>query len=71
MMSPTGNSSFDATLIAAEAVRQQAIAISTTQAQMNTASVVFYRALLASAVANSIDAGEFIGALQEQLGVTV
>jgi hypothetical protein len=71
MSSPTGNKTHDATVIAAESVRQGVVNVAgTTQAQANTATIVYYRACLASKITNSLDCGSEIGALKS-LGATV
>ena len=69
-MSPTGNASFDATLIAATGTLQQAIAVAGSQADATAAAIAFYRSLYAAGIANSIDVGDFLGALAD-LGATV
>ena len=72
MMSPTGtNATYDAALIAAEGVRQQAVAVATTQAQIVTAQTTFERTILAAKFVAGLDVGNEIIALQELLGVTV
>jgi hypothetical protein len=60
----------DNTVAAADAVMQTAVAVATTQAQQTAAAVVFYRAVLASAITNGLDQGPFIFAIQS-LGKTV
>jgi hypothetical protein len=71
MMSKSGNSTHDATIVSAESTRQSAVsAAGTTQAQANTATIAFYRSAVSSAVANGLDAGPFIFALKT-LGATV
>jgi hypothetical protein len=70
MPSPTGVKAHDATVIAAENTRQNAFAVSTTQAQLNTATVTYYRAVLASKIANNLDVSNELIALKN-LGVTV
>jgi hypothetical protein len=65
-MSKSGNASHDATIVAAESTRQSAVAVASTQAAMNTATIAFYR----SAVASGLDVGPFIFALKN-LGATV
>jgi hypothetical protein len=71
MSSPTGNKTHDATVLSAEAVRQGVINVAgVSQATANTATIVYYRAVLASKITNSLDAGSEIGALKS-LGATV
>ena len=48
MISKTGNSAHDATVLSSKSTRQTAVAVATTQAQIVTAQTVFYRACLAS-----------------------
>ena len=64
MISKSNNSTHDATVVAAEGVRQQAAATATTQAQQNTATIAFYRSVLASAISNNLDQGPFLFALK-------
>ena len=72
-MTLTGNATVDATIWTAEATRQTAVSVATTQAQMNTAQVAYYRSVLTAklAASPSLDVGNELIALQEQLGVTV
>jgi hypothetical protein len=71
MMSPTGNKTHDATVLAAESTRQSAVNVAgVSQATANTATVTFYRACLASKIANGLDAGNELTALA-RLGATV
>jgi hypothetical protein len=71
MSSPTGNKTHDATVVAAESVRQGAVNVAgVSQATATAATVTFYRACLASKIANSLDCGSEIGALKS-LGATV
>ena len=65
MMSKSGNASFDSAMTTAEGVRQQAVAVATTQAQIVTAQIVFYRAAVSNGVANSLDVGPFQRALMD------
>ena len=67
-MNLTGNKNHDATVIAAENTRQNAIAVSTTQGQLNTATIAFYRSILASKIANNLDVSNELIALKN-LGV--
>ena len=67
----TGNASVDSTIWSAEAVRQNAVSVATTQAQMNTAQVAFYQSVLAAKLAAGMDIGCEISALQDQLGTAV
>ncbi len=68
--SNSGNTTFDNAVDAALGVAESAIEAASTQATANAAAVTFYRAVVASAVANNIDAAPFIGAIQN-LGKTV
>ena len=71
MPSPTGNRNDDATVLAAEAVRQGVVNVAgLSQATANTATIVYYRAALASKITNALDAGSEIAALKN-LGATV
>lgn len=70
MISLTGNSSFDATLLTAEGVRQQAVSVAASQSAMNSATTTFYRTILASKIANGLDCGNELIAL-DNLGQTV
>jgi hypothetical protein len=71
MIGKTGNSAHDATVVSAESTRQSAVNVAgVSQATANTATVTFYRACLASKIANGLDAGNEIGALKN-LGATV
>ena len=67
-MNLTGNKNHDATVIAAENTRQNAIAVSTTQGHLNTATIAFYRSILASKIANNLDVSNELIALKN-LGV--
>jgi hypothetical protein len=69
-LSKTGKSSHDLTVSAADATMQTAVAVATTQAQASAACLVYWRAVLASAIANGLDQGPFIFAIQS-LGKTV
>jgi hypothetical protein len=65
MMSLSYKAVHDSTVASAESVRQAATNVANvTQAQADAAAVVFYKAVLASAVANSLDPGPFIHALR-------
>jgi hypothetical protein len=71
MPSPTGNKTHDATVLAAEAVRQGVVNVAgVSQATANTATIVYYRAVLASKITNGLDCGSEIAALKS-LGATV
>ena len=71
MIGKTGNATHDATVVSAESTRQSAVNVAgVSQATANTATVTFYRACLASKIANSLDCGSEIGALKS-LGATV
>jgi hypothetical protein len=54
---------------AAEAVRQSAITPTTAQSAVNTATIVFHRACVKSALANGVSPSASMQALKE-LGVT-
>ena len=65
MMQPTGNATHDTAVIAAEVVRQAAVnAAGASQSTVNAAQAVFYKAVITSAVNNSVDIGPFIHALR-------
>jgi hypothetical protein len=67
--SKTGNTTHDNIVSAAESVRQSAVRVpGVSQAAVVAAELISYRACLASAIANGIERGVFIGALW-QLGV--
>jgi hypothetical protein len=67
----TGNKTHDSTVLAAEAVRQGVVNVAgTSQATMNSATVTYYRAVLASKITNSLDPGNELIALKN-LGATV
>ena len=66
--SKTGNAAHDAVMVQAEGVRQQAAATATTQAQQNTATIAYYRTILASKIANNLDISNELIALKT-LGV--
>lgn len=69
--SKTGKLTHDNTVAAADGTMQSVVnAAGTTQAQANTAAIVYYRAVLASCVTNSLDVGPPIFALKT-LGATV
>ena len=71
MMQPTGNATHDAAVIAAEVVRQASVnAAGASQSTVNAAQVTFYKAVISSAVNNSVDIGPFIHALRN-LGTAV
>jgi hypothetical protein len=71
MMGKTGNAAHDATVVSAESTRQAVVNVAgVSQATANTATIVFYRACLASKIAKSLDAGAEIFALKS-LGATV
>jgi hypothetical protein len=63
-----GNSTHNATVSVAEGVRQAAASTATTQAQIIASEITFYRACLASGLANSVGIGPYLAALR-QLGV--
>ena len=65
MMSPTGNATHDAAVIAAEITRQGTTnAAGVSQSTATSAAITFYKAVIQSAVNNSVDAGPFIHALR-------
>ena len=69
-LSRSGNTTFDNAVVSAESTLQGVTGLSTsTQAQETAAAIVFYRAVVASGVTNSIDVGPFIHALKN-LGST-
>jgi hypothetical protein len=71
-MTLTGNSTVDATILTAEALRQQTCnAAGASQATQNTAYVTYYRSVLAAKIAAGLDVGNEIIALQDQLNVSV
>lgn len=70
-MTLTGNATVDATILTAEATRQTAVSVATTQAQVNTAQVAYYRSVLAAKIAAGLDVGNEIYALQDQLNVSI
>jgi hypothetical protein len=69
-MTLTGNATVDATILTAEATRQTAVSVASTQAAANTATVTFYRSVLAAKRTAGLDVGNEIIAL-ENLGATV
>jgi hypothetical protein len=69
-LSKTGKTTHDNTVSAADSTLQTAVAVATTQAQVSAACLVYYRAVLASAITNGLDQGPFIFAIQN-LGKTV
>jgi hypothetical protein len=71
MISKTGNAAHDSTMLAAESTRQSAVNVAgVSQATANTATIVFYRACLATKIANGLDCGNELTALA-RLGATV
>ena len=63
-MTLTGNSTVDATIQAAEATRQGVVnAAGCTQAAANTATAVYYQAVLAAKLAAGMDVGNEIYAI--------
>jgi hypothetical protein len=70
MISPTGNATVDATILTAEATRQTAVSVASTQAATNVATTAFYRSVLAGKRTAGLDVGNEIAALQN-LGATV
>jgi hypothetical protein len=69
-LSKTGKTTHDNTVSAPASTLQTAVAVATTQAQVSAACLVYYRAVLASAITNGLDQGPFIFAIQN-LGKTV
>ena len=69
-LSPSGNKPHDATVAAAELTRQNAMAGVSTQSAAVSVTTTYYRAILASKIANNLDAGNEIIALKN-LGATV
>jgi hypothetical protein len=68
--SRTGKTSHDLAVAAADGTMQSAVNAATTQAQANPAAIVYYRAVLASCITNSLDVGPPIFALKT-LGAAV
>ena len=63
-MTLTGNATVNATIWTAEATRQGVVnAAGCTQAAANTATIAFYRSVLAAKLAASLDVGNEIAAL--------
>jgi hypothetical protein len=60
---------YDSAVLAAELVRQNALAGTPTQAAVNTATTVYYRALVKAAIANGVSTSAAMQALKE-LGVS-
>ena len=71
-MTLTGNSTVDALIQSAEATRQGVVnGASVTQAQANTATVAYYRSVLAAKLAAGLDVSNEIFAIQDQLNSSV
>lgn len=71
MSGKTGNKTYDDVALSAESTRQGAVNVAGVSQSTATASTVtYYRACLASKIANSLDAGAEIFALRT-LGATV
>ena len=71
-MTLTGNSTVDATILTAEATRQGVVnAAGVTQAAANTATIAYYRSVLAAKLSAGLDVGNEQRALTAQLGVTI
>ena len=73
-MTLTGNSTVDALIQTAEGVRQQACnAAGVSQTTVNTATITFYKAVMAAKLAASpaLDIGNEIFAIQDQLNSSV
>ena len=65
MVSKSGNAAHDATVAAAESTRQASVTVAgVSQATANTATIAYYRTLVASAISNGLDAGPFIFAMK-------
>jgi hypothetical protein len=62
---PTGNKTHDAAMQTAEATRQLAQVPGASQATLKAADVQYFRSARASAIANGIQPGFAIAALQE------
>jgi hypothetical protein len=70
MISKTFNAAHDATVLSAESTRQSAVNVAgVSQSTANTATIVFYRACVASKITNGLHAGNELIALKN-LGVT-
>jgi hypothetical protein len=63
-----GNATHNAAVSVAEGIRGVTVAAATTQAQATAAEITFYRACLASGLANNVGIGPYLAALR-QLGV--
>jgi hypothetical protein len=63
------NRAYDSAVLAAELVRQNALAGTPTQAAVNTATIVYHRALVKAAIANGVSPAASMQALKE-LGQT-
>ena len=62
----SGNKTHDDTCVLAEGARQQAVGVAgVSQATVRTAEIAFYRALMASAVANGLPSAQFGAALRD------
>ena len=65
MPQPTGNKNHDATVVAAQGTLQSVVNVAgVSQATANTATIAYYRSLVASAISNGLDAGPFIFAMK-------
>jgi hypothetical protein len=73
-MTLTGNATVDALIITAEDVRQAAVnAAGVSQATANTATITYYKSVMAAKLAASpaLDIGNEIFAIQDQLNSSV
>jgi hypothetical protein len=71
MKGKTGNATVDATMLTAESTRQSVVNVAgVSQATANTATIAYYRSLLAANLAAGLDASSEIAALKS-LGATV
>jgi len=71
MISLTYKAKHDSTILLAEGARQAAVNVAgVSQATANTATIAYYRSLLAANLAAGLDAGSEIAALKS-LGATI
>jgi hypothetical protein len=66
----SGNAAHDAAVNAAELVRQNSVAAATSQAAVNTATLVFHRAVVASGIKNGCGVEPSMTAIRTLLGAT-
>jgi hypothetical protein len=69
-LSKSGNKNHDTTVAVAESSLQNAVATATTQGQINSATISFYKSAITSGLANGVDVGSYIFAVRS-LGGTV